>query len=92
MYGSGAAWALSGDTRRLGFRWPAAFSKSHCIRRIHESVYLGHFAPSLAAGHRGAWLGLGMIVICIAWNVLGASAVGIGSVAMTICCSGRSWF
>ncbi len=46
--------------------------------------YLGHFAPSLTAGHRGAWLGLGMIVICIAWNVLGASAVGIGSVAMTI--------
>jgi amino acid transporter len=46
--------------------------------------YLGHFAPSLTDGYRGIWLGLGMIVVCIAWNILGASAVGNGSTWMTI--------
>jgi amino acid transporter len=46
--------------------------------------YLGHFAPSLTDGYRGIWLGLGMIVVCIAWNILGASAVGNGSTVMTI--------
>jgi amino acid transporter len=46
--------------------------------------YLGHFAPSLTDGYRGIWLGFGMIVVCIVWNILGASAVGNGSTLMTI--------
>jgi amino acid transporter len=46
--------------------------------------YLGHFAPSLTDGYGGIWLGLGMIVVCIVWNILGASAVGNGSTLMTI--------
>ena len=46
--------------------------------------YLGRFAPSLTSGHRGIWLGLGMIAVCIAWNLIGARAVGDGSTWMTV--------
>jgi amino acid transporter len=46
--------------------------------------YLGHFAPAWTAGPRGLWLGLGMIAVCILWNVAGAGAVGDGSVWMTV--------
>jgi amino acid transporter len=46
--------------------------------------YLGRFAPSLTSGQRGIWLGLGMIVVCIAWNLIGARAVGDGSTLMTV--------
>jgi amino acid transporter len=44
--------------------------------------YLGHFAPSLTAGGRGVWIGVGLVAACAAWNLLGAKAVGVGSVAM----------
>jgi amino acid transporter len=46
--------------------------------------YIGRFAPSLVAGHRGLFLGLAMIAICTAWNVLGVRSVGEGSVWMNI--------
>src|SRR5579862_67507 len=42
--------------------------------------YLGHFAPRLTAGNRGIVLELGMIATCMAWNFVGARAVGGGSV------------
>jgi amino acid transporter len=46
--------------------------------------YIGRLAPSLTAGHRALWLGLAMIVICTAWNIIGARAVGEGSVWMNV--------
>ncbi len=42
--------------------------------------YLGHFAPSMTAGSRGIFLELAMIATCAAWNIVGARAVGGGSV------------
>ncbi len=42
--------------------------------------YLLHFAPRFAAGHAGIALEIGMIVACTAWNILGAGAVGEGSI------------
>jgi amino acid transporter len=42
--------------------------------------YLGHFAPRLTAGHRSIVLELGMIATCTVWNIIGARAVGGGSV------------
>src|ERR1700723_2619762 len=42
--------------------------------------YLGRFAPRVTAGHRGLLLELAMIATCAAWNILGARAVGDGSV------------
>jgi amino acid transporter len=46
--------------------------------------YLGHFAPALTIGNRGMWLGLGMILVCTLWNLLGARAVGDASTLMSI--------
>ena len=46
--------------------------------------YLSRVAPSMATGARGILLGVVMIVICTAWNMLGAGAVGRGSLAMTL--------
>lgn len=46
--------------------------------------YIGRFAPALVAGHRGLILGLAMIAICTAWNVLGVRSVGEGSVWMNV--------
>jgi amino acid transporter len=46
--------------------------------------YLGRVAPSLTAGHRALWLGFAMIVLCTAWNIIGARAVGEGSIWLSI--------
>src|SRR5215470_4771029 len=46
--------------------------------------YLGRFAPWMVAGHRGLAIGLGMIVLCTAWNLLGVRAMGEGSVALNV--------
>jgi amino acid transporter len=46
--------------------------------------YLGRFAPQLTTGHRGLALELAMIATCAAWNILGASAVGDGSVWLNV--------
>jgi amino acid transporter len=46
--------------------------------------YLGQFAPSAVAGHRGLAIGFAMIALCTIWNTVGAYAVGEGSVALNI--------
>jgi amino acid transporter len=46
--------------------------------------YVGQFAPSLVAGHRGLILGFAMIALCTAWNVLGVRSVGEGSVWLNV--------
>ena len=46
--------------------------------------YLGHLIPAATRGHRGVLLGLGMIVVCTLWNILGARAVGGGSLLLGI--------
>jgi len=46
--------------------------------------YLGRLAPALVAGHRGLMLGFLMIALCTAWNILGAGAVGEGSLFLNI--------
>lgn len=45
--------------------------------------YLNHFLPGIGEGWRGLALGLAMILVCTAWNLFGARAVGEGSVGMT---------
>ncbi len=45
--------------------------------------YLGHFAPSLTAGHRAIAIELALIVVCTLWNLFGTRAVGEGSVWMS---------
>jgi amino acid transporter len=47
-------------------------------------AYIGRFLPGLVAGHRGLFLGFGMIALCTAWNFLGAYSVGEGSVWLNI--------
>jgi amino acid transporter len=46
--------------------------------------YMSRFAPVLVAGHRGILIGVIMIAACAVWNMLGASAVGRSSLAMTL--------
>jgi amino acid transporter len=46
--------------------------------------YLGHLAPSAAAGASGIWIGVSLIAACALWNMLGAKAVGGSSVLMGI--------
>jgi amino acid transporter len=46
--------------------------------------YIGRLAPAVTAGNRGLLLGFAMILVCTAWNINGARAVGEGSVWMNI--------
>lgn len=46
--------------------------------------YLAQLSPGIATGHRGIALRLGIIAICAAWNLRGASAVGRGSLWLSI--------
>ena len=46
--------------------------------------YVGRFAPSLVAGHRGLAIGFAMIALCTAWNIFGANAVGEGSMILNV--------
>jgi amino acid transporter len=46
--------------------------------------YIGGLAPWLVAGHRGLAIGLAMIALCTAWNLLGARAMGEGSLALNV--------
>jgi amino acid transporter len=46
--------------------------------------YLSRFAPRIATGRPGIALEIGMIVACTAWNILGAGAVGEGSVWLNV--------
>ena len=44
------------------------------------TLYLGHLAPALTAGHRAVWWSLAVLAACLIWNLLGAASVGSGSV------------
>jgi len=44
--------------------------------------YLGQLAPDWTAGSRGMAWSLAVMLICVAWNLRGARAVGRGSIAM----------
>jgi amino acid transporter len=45
-------------------------------------LYLGNLWPAATAGHRGIAISVAMIVVCLIWNLLGAKAVGTGSVLL----------
>jgi amino acid transporter len=45
-------------------------------------LYLGRLWPEGVAGHRGVAIAGAMIVICLLWNLLGAKAVGTGSILL----------
>ncbi|MGB6131668.1 MAG: APC family permease [Acidobacteriaceae bacterium] len=47
-------------------------------------LYLGTLAPAWTAGWHGTAWELGLIAVCCAWNLLGAPAVGDGSVALAL--------
>ncbi len=46
--------------------------------------YIGQLVPSAVAGHHGLALGLSMIALCSLWNIVGARAVGEGSVLLNV--------
>lgn len=43
-------------------------------------AYLSRFAPQYASGYRAVGLELALIGFCVGWNILGARAVGEGSI------------
>jgi amino acid transporter len=43
-------------------------------------AYLSRFVPRFASGYRAVGLELAMIAVCAGWNILGARAVGEGSI------------
>jgi amino acid transporter len=45
-------------------------------------LYLGRLEPTWTAGYYGTLWALGVVVVCAAWNLAGAHAVGEGSVGM----------
>jgi amino acid transporter len=45
-------------------------------------LYLGSLWPAATAGHRGVAIAGAMVVVCLAWNLLGAKAVGYGSILL----------
>jgi amino acid transporter len=45
-------------------------------------LYLGRLWPAATAGPRGVAIAAAMIVVCLAWNLLGAKAVGEGSILL----------
>jgi amino acid transporter len=45
-------------------------------------TYLGRLEPAWTAGWRGTWWALAVVVLCAAWNLRGATAVGDGSVGL----------
>jgi amino acid transporter len=45
-------------------------------------LYLGRLCPEGVAGHRGVAIAVAMIAVCLVWNLLGARAVGSGSVLL----------
>ena len=46
--------------------------------------YIGRLSPAVVAGHRGLAIGFGMIALCAVWNILGARAVGEGSMVLNV--------
>jgi amino acid transporter len=47
-------------------------------------LYLGRLWPAATQGHNGLLIAFAMIVVCLLWNLYGASAVGNGSVLMGV--------
>jgi amino acid transporter len=47
-------------------------------------LYLGRLWPAATAGHRGVAIAAAMIAVCLVWNLLGAKAVGTGSVLLGV--------
>jgi amino acid transporter len=47
-------------------------------------LYLGRLFPAWTAGWHGAAWELGLIALCCIWNLLGAPAVGDGSIALAV--------
>ncbi len=47
-------------------------------------LYLGRLAPGLTAGSRGWAIKLAMVLVCLLWNLLGAKAVGDGSILLGV--------
>lgn len=47
-------------------------------------AYLGRFAPQFSTGYRAIALELGLIALCAGWNILGAKAVGEGSIWLNV--------
>src|SRR5690348_2802569 len=47
-------------------------------------LYLGRLAPAWTAGWHGAAWEVGLIAICCIWNLLGAPAVGDGSLGLFV--------
>jgi amino acid transporter len=47
-------------------------------------LYLGKFNPAITAGWNGYFWSLAVVVVCCAWNLRGAPAVGEGSVGMFV--------
>jgi len=45
-------------------------------------AYLGRFAPTWTAGHRGMFWALAIVIGCAIWNLTGAKAVGQGAVVL----------
>jgi amino acid transporter len=45
-------------------------------------TYLERLEPAWTAGSRGTWWALAVVVLCAAWNLRGARAVGEGSVGL----------
>jgi amino acid transporter len=45
-------------------------------------LYLGRVEPGWTAGHLGTLWALAVVLVCAAWNLMGARAVGEGSVGM----------
>ena len=47
-------------------------------------LYLGRLEPTWTAGYRGTLWALAVVVLCAAWNLRGARAVGEGSVGLFV--------
>ena len=45
-------------------------------------LYLGRLWPAATAGHRGVAIAAAMVLVCLLWNLLGAKAVGTGSILL----------
>ncbi len=48
------------------------------------ALYLGKFNPSLTAGWNGYAWSLAVVLLCIGWNLVGAPAVGDGSIGLFV--------
>ncbi len=81
-------WVTRGMGRFWGFQeaW-LSLAASVFDMAIYPTLfvsYLGHLAPEVTAGGKGAWIGISLIAACALWNMLGAKAVGISSTIMGV--------